>query len=334
MRTVALEEHFTVPSLVARYLSREVIARRGFGPRTLLPGRANPLDLLPEIGEKRLSSMDAAGITVQVLSSSGPGADLVDGADGVTLARNTNDALAEAIARHPDRFAGFAQLPMREPEAAAAELTRTVRELGFLGALINGTTQDDFLDHPRFAPILAAAEALDVPIYLHPHLAPEAVRKAYYGNLPSNSGAVLETAGWGWHSETAIHVLRLVLSGVLDRHRQLKLIIGHMGEGLPMMLARCDQVFEAYIPHLSRSISRTILDQVWVTTSGIFSEPPFLAALLTFGIDRIMYSVDYPYAPNERGRAFLETLSLAPADLAKLAHANADRLLGLAATVA
>jgi hypothetical protein len=242
--------------------------------------------------------------------------------------------LAEAIARHPDRFAGFAHLPMRAPEAAAVELTRAVRELGFLGALINGTTQDDFLDHPRFGPILAAAEALNVPIYIHPHLAPAAVRNAYYGGLPSNSGAVLEAAGWGWHSETAIHVLRLVLSGALDRHRKLKLIIGHMGEGLPMMLARCDQVFEAYVPHLSRPISRAIVDQVWITTSGIFSEPPFLAALLTFGIDRIMYSVDYPYAANERGRAFLEKLALAPADLAKLAHANADRLLGLAATAA
>jgi uncharacterized protein len=333
MRVVTLEEHFTVPSLVARYISREAIARRGFAPRTVLPGRANPLDLLPEIGEQRLSGMDQAGITLQVLSASGPGADLVDGADGVALARQTNDALAQAIARHPGRFAGFAHLPMREPEAAATELTRAVRELGFLGALINGTTQDHFLDHPRFAPILTAAEALDVPIYLHPHLAPEAVRKAYYGDLPSNSGAVLEAAGWGWHSETAIHVLRLVLSGTLDRHRKLKLIIGHMGEGLPVMLARCDQVLEAYITHLSRSVSRTILDQVWITTSGIFSEPPFLAALLTFGIDRIMYSVDYPFADNARGRAFLEKLALAPADLAKLAHANADRLLGLTAKV-
>ena len=329
MRVVTLEEHFTVPALVARYVSREAITRRGFAPRTVLPGRVNPLDLLPEIGEKRLASMDAAGITVQVLSSSGPGADLVDGADGVALARATNDALAQAIAHHPDRFAGFAHLPMREPEAAAAELTRTVRELGFLGALINGTTEDRFLDDARFEPILAAAEALDVPIYLHPHLAPEAVRATYYGNLPSHAGTVLETSGWGWHSETAIHVLRLVLSGTLDRHRKLKLIIGHMGEGLPMMLARCDQVLEAYIPHLARSVSQTILDQVWITTSGIFSQPPLLAALLTFGSDRVMYSVDYPYAANERGRAFLAQLALAPADAAKLAHANADRLLGL-----
>ena len=168
-----------------------------------------------------------------------------------------------------------------------------------------------------------------MPIYIHPHLAPEAVRKVYYGNLPSNTGNVLEAAGWGWHSETAIHVLRLVVSGTLDRHPKLKLIIGHMGEGLPVMLARCDQVFEASIAHLARPISRTILDQVWITTSGIFSEPPFLAALLTFGIDRILFSVDYPYAPNARGQAFLKSLSLSPADLAKLAHGNADRLLGL-----
>src|SRR5262249_21242120 len=125
MRVVTLEEHFTVPALVARYVSREAITRRGFAPRTLLPGRVNPLDLLPESGEKRLASMDAAGIAVQVLSSPGPGAALVDGADGVALARATNDALAQAIAHHPDRFAGFAPLPMREPEAAAAELTRT-----------------------------------------------------------------------------------------------------------------------------------------------------------------------------------------------------------------
>jgi predicted TIM-barrel fold metal-dependent hydrolase len=328
MRVVALEEHFSVPALSGR-IGEAAIARRGYRRRNVLPGRPNPLELLPEIGEMRLAAMDEAGITMQVLSVSGPAADLVAGAEGNALAGDLNDALAAAIGRHPDRFAGFAHLPMRDPEAAARELTRSVRELGFHGALINGTTEDRFLDDSRFDPILSAAERLGVPIYLHPHLAPEAVRQLYYDNLPSNSGAVLEAAGWGWHSETAIHVLRLVLSGTLDRHPRLKLIIGHMGEGLPAMLARCDQVFEGYIAHLSRPISQTILEQVWITTSGIFTEPPFLAALLTFGIDRILFSVDYPYASNARGRDFLRALALSPADRAKLAHGNADRLLGL-----
>ena len=154
MRTVALEEHFTVPSLVRR-ISPDAISRRGFGKRTTVPGRVNPVDLLPEIGATRLAAMDASGISVQVLSTSGPGADLVDGAEGVAIAREMNDALAEAIARHPDRFEGFAHLPMREPEAAAVELVRSVKTLGFRGALINGMTNDRFLDDRRFESILA-----------------------------------------------------------------------------------------------------------------------------------------------------------------------------------
>jgi predicted TIM-barrel fold metal-dependent hydrolase len=168
-----------------------------------------------------------------------------------------------------------------------------------------------------------------VPIYLHPHIPPEEVRRAYFSDLPQGAGRVLETAGWGWHSETAVHVLRMVVAGTLDKHPRLKLIVGHMGEMLPMMLARADQVFALDIDHLKRPVSRTILDQVWITTSGIFDEPPFLAALLTFGIDRIMFSVDYPYAPDALGRRFLDRIALAPADMAKLSHGNADALLKL-----
>jgi uncharacterized protein len=330
MRVVALEEHFTAPALVRR-IEPALISRRGFRPRKAPKSGPNPIELLPEIGERRLRSMDAAGITVQVLSNTGPGPDLVAGADGVALAREMNDHLAAAIGRHPDRFAGFAVLPMQSPDAAANELQRAVKELGFLGALINGTTEGRFLDHPSYDGVLAAAADLDVPIYIHPHLAPEPVRQAYFAELEPGAARVLEAAGWGWHSETAIHVLRLVLSGALDRHRTLRLIIGHMGEMLPMMMARADEVFSLDIDHLQRPITRTILDQVWLTTSGIFSEPPFLAALLTFGIDRIMFSVDYPYAPNEKGRAFLDRITLAPADMAKLTHANADALLKLKA---
>jgi uncharacterized protein len=310
MRTVAIEEHFTAPALTSR-IDPSAISRRGFRKRTAPPTGPNPLELLPEIGERRLQSMDEAGITVQVLSSTGPGPDLVAGADGVAMSREINDYLAAAVARRPDRFAGFATLPMQEPDAAANELARAVKELRFLGALINGTTDGRFLDHP--------------------HLPPEPVRQAYFSELPAGPARVLETAGWGWHSETAIHVLRMVIAGTLDRHPRLKLIIGHMGEMLPMMLARIDDVFALDIDHLKRPVSRAILDQVWITTSGIFTEPPFLAALETFGINRILFSVDYPYAPNPKGRAFLDGLSLAPADMAKLAHANADTLLKLKA---
>jgi uncharacterized protein len=330
MRVVTLEEHFTVPALVRR-INPAAISARGFGPRRQPPAGPSPIELLPEIGERRLQSMDEAGITVQVLSNSGPGPDLVPGADGIAIAREMNDYLAAAIARHPDRFAGFAVLPTQSPDAAAAELVRAVKDLHFVGALIGGTTDGRFLDHPSYDALLTAAEQLDTPIYIHPHLAPEAVRKAYFSDLPDGADRVLETAGWGWHSETAIHILRLVVAGTLDRHPRLKLIIGHMGEMLPMMLARADEVFALDIGHLKRPVSRTIFDQVWITTSGIFTEPPFIAALETFGIDRIMFSVDYPYAPNANGRAFLDRLSISPADMAKLTHGNADALLKLKA---
>ena len=166
--------------------------------------------------------------------------------------------------------------------------------------MVNGTTEGRFLDHPSYDGLLAAAVELDVPIYIHPHIPPEPVRQAYFSDLPEGAGRVLETAGWGWHSETAVHLLRMVLAGTLDKHPRLKIIIGHMGEMLPMMMARIDEVFVHDIGHLKRPISRTILDQVWLTTSGIFDQPPFICALLTFGIDRIMFSVDYPFAPNER----------------------------------
>jgi predicted TIM-barrel fold metal-dependent hydrolase len=330
MRVVALEEHFTVPDLVKR-IDPAVIKARGFVPRKIPKDRPAPAELAPEIGERRLKSMDEAGITVQVLSNSGPGPDLVPGADGIAMAREMNDHLAQACARHPDRFAGFAVLPLCSPEACAAELTRCVKELGFLGALVNGTTEGRFLDHPGYDDLLAQAVALDVPIYIHPHIPPAPVREAYYAGLEQGAARVLGTAGWGWHSETAIHILRMVLAGTLDRHRKLKIIIGHMGEMLPVMLARIDVVSTLDIDHLQRPIGQTILEQVWLTTSGIFTEPPLLAAMQTFGIDRIMFSVDYPYAPNAAGRRFLDRISLSPADMAKLTHGTADSLLKLKA---
>ncbi|WP_204376109.1 amidohydrolase family protein [Hymenobacter coccineus] len=200
---------------------------------------------------------------------------------------------------------------------------------GFVGALLSGTINGLFLDDPQFAPLLARAEALGVPLYLHPGIPPQAVRDAYYSHLPHGLDQRLAMAGFGWHAETAVHVLRLVLSGTLDRYPRLQLIIGHMGETLPVMMARCDQVMPQAETQLPRTVSQTLRDQVYLTTSGIFTSPPLEAALATFGLDRILFSIDYPFAPNAPGKAFLDGLQMPPADLEKLAHGNADRVLKL-----
>lgn len=324
MRIVALEEHFTAPALVRR-IDPDAIARRGFPPDL----HAAIGQKMADLGALRIADMDEAGITVQVLSASGPGADLLDGNAGIAFARDINDHLAKAVAAQPDRLAGFAHLPMRTPPAAADELERAVGDHGFRGALINGLTEDRFLDDPRFDPILARAAALDVPLYLHPNLPPQSVREAYYSGLPDITGFRLASASWGWHSELALHVLRLVVSGALDRHRKLKIIVGHMGEGLAAMLARADRTLADHVPHLSRSVAQTIHDQLWVTSSGLFTQPPLDVALAVFGIDRVMFSIDYPIVGNRIGRRFLDSLKMPAADLEKFAHGNADRLLKL-----
>lgn len=204
-----------------------------------------------------------------------------------------------------------------------------MNELGFRGAMINGTTRDRFLDDAAFAPILSRAEELDLPLYLHPGMPPAAVRRTYYEGLPGKAGALLASAGFGWHAETAIHVLRLAMSGTFERHPRLKVIIGHMGEMLPVMLDRIDDLARSGIG-LGRPLADVILRHVHITTSGVFTQPPFVAALMTFGADRILFSVDYPYSENAKGRHFLDALVASPEDKARIAHLNAERLLKIA----
>ena len=320
MRVVALEEHFLVPELIDREF-RAI----GDGINWLSPELS---DALSDLDQKRIADMDENGITQQIISTSMPGADLLDGSAAIRFAQSTNDRLAEAVRQNPARFGGFAHLPMRAPEAAADELERAVRQLDFCGAMVNGLTQGRFLDHSSFTPILERASYLKVPLYLHPNVPPQSVNDAYFSGLPGKSGPILAAAGFGWHSETAIHVLRLVLAGVFERFDQLTLIIGHMGEMLPFMLARADSALSRH-GGLSAPVSETILKHVYITTSGFFTTPPFLNALMTFGADRIMFSVDYPYSANVSGADFLKTLPVSPADLRKIAFENADRVLGL-----
>jgi predicted TIM-barrel fold metal-dependent hydrolase len=325
MRIVALEEHISIAPLVAELESKAVVPRERGGNAVALKAE------LEDTGELRLGSMDKAGITFQVLSVPGFGASQLAPDASPSFARRYNDALAAVVKTRPDRFASFAHVPMNAPEAAADELERAVRELGLLGVMISGQTQGKFLDDPMYAPILSRAEALDVPIYIHPAPPPASVHAAYYAGLSPRVSTAFATSGWGWHAETAVHVLRMVLTGTLDRHPRLKLIIGHMGEGLPTMLARCDDAMKQSMTGLPRTVSQTILDHVTITTSGFFTLPPFLAALLTFGADRILFSVDYPFAKNDDARAFLDTLPVTPDDKVKIAHGNADRLLKLSA---
>jgi uncharacterized protein len=325
MRIVALEEHLSFPSFTAE-IAPEAIERRGFRDGS---GPGTQVGALNDVGAARIAAMDEAGITVQVLSVVGPGADILPPNAGPAFAERYNDAVAAIVRGRPDRFAAFAHLPLTAPATAADELDRAVSELGFCGALINGVTDGKFLDDPMFEPILARAEALDVPLYIHPGIPPESVRRAYYDGFDPAVSYALAAAGWGWHAETAVHVLRLVLAGSLDRHPRLKIIIGHMGEGLPTMMARCDATLGKVTPYLERSISQTILDHVVITTSGFFTLPPFIAAVMTFGIDRILFSVDYPFASNVAARAFLDALPVPSDDRAKIAHGTADAILKL-----
>jgi predicted TIM-barrel fold metal-dependent hydrolase len=321
MRTIALEEHFWTDELAAP-------------PGTGLLARADGAALdrrLRDVGAARLADMDAAGIDVQVLSHVQPAAQGLPGTAGIEAARRANDYLAATVASSAGRLAGFATLPTGSPDEAAEELSRCVSSLGFVGGLVNSTigVNGMFLDDPAFDRLLARFAALDVPLYLHPAQPPQAVRSALYDGLAAPVAGALATNAWGWHAEAGLHTLRLAASGALARHPGLRLIIGHCGEMIPFMLDRVDDMMPRSVTGLDEEISGYIQRHVWVTTSGMFSVPPVLCALSVFGVDRVLFSVDYPFADNRRGREFLDALPLAPADRAKVAGANAAALLGL-----
>ena len=256
-----------------------------------------------------------------------PATQQLDAAVAVPLARDANDRLAAAVAAHPGRFAGFATLPTADPAAAAAELDRAVTSLGFKGAMIHGHTRGRFLDDRAYLPILERAAVLDVPIYLHPTFPAPQVMQAYYGGFDAPVSGALATAGWGWHAETGLHALRMVLGGVFDRFPRLRVIVGHMGEHIPFSLARADERLSPVATHLNRRVGEYFQENFYITTSGYFTDPPLLCALMVLGADRIMFSVDYPYSDNAAGRAFLDRAPISAADREKIAHGNAERLL-------
>jgi predicted TIM-barrel fold metal-dependent hydrolase len=323
VRIIAVEEHFTTPAFVAgpgkttteRFLER--------------PNGRKLVERLADLGDKRIAEMDADGIDMQVLSLNSPGVEQSEQADAIACAQDANDLLAAAIKMHPTRLAGLASLPIQAPEEAAGELERCVRVHGFKGANINGHTRGGYLDEARFAPIFECADRLGVPIYLHPTVPPKEVVDAVYGGFSAAVSGVLAANGWGWHIETAVHVLRLVLGGVFDRHPKLQVVVGHLGETLPFMLQRLNRTLPKQMTKLDRPIADYLRQNLHYSFGGFNFMPTFLNLLLEVGVERIMFSVDYPYGTMEEARSFLQHLPVSDADRENIAHGNAERLFAL-----
>ncbi|TNH04376.1 amidohydrolase [Testudinibacter sp. TR-2022] len=343
MKIITVEEHVLHPALAQAALPATAAAApylRDWGSRVTdgadvadwsrphIVAAPESMQLLFDMDAGRLQHMDAAGIDMQVLSVGGA-PQMAAMPQAAALHRAANDAMAEAAAKHPGRFAAFATLPWQDTEAAVRELERAVKELGFKGALINGRPDADFLDHPRFAPLLAAFSDLQVPLYVHPGLPVEAVRQAYYTGFDKEVDARLAMFGWGWHNEAGIQVLRMLLGGCFDRHPNLQVISGHWGEMLPFYLQRLDDSLPQAATGLGRSLTQTYREQVYVTPSGMLTLPHFLFIRELMGSERILYSIDYPYQSLDGARSWLENLPVSDAEKALIAHQNAQKLLKL-----
>jgi predicted TIM-barrel fold metal-dependent hydrolase len=317
MKVIAIEEHM---------LPHDIVEAAGIDLGIRAGKRAAQLD---DVGEGRLAVMDAAGIDVQVLSALGYFVQGLEPAESVRWSRKLNDRLATTVADNPDRFRAFASLPMTDPAAAVDELSRSVEELGFVGAMIHGQTHGIFLDHPSVRPILAAAARLDVPIYVHPAPPPRIIEDVYYSGLPPEISACLSTSGWGWHAECGMHVLRMVVAGVFEELPELKIITGHMGEGIPFHLDRIQSMLGPVVTGQSLSISDTLRRNLYLTTSGYNFDVPLLCALSVFGADHIMFSVDHPFGDSQKATDYLMSAPLKPGDREKIANGNAESLLRL-----
>jgi predicted TIM-barrel fold metal-dependent hydrolase len=323
MRVITLEEHFATPLFLdgpGQDLKNAALKFEGRALKLLEP--------LCDIGDKRIAAMDAAGIDFQMLSLTSPGTEQLDATEALALTRDTNDALAEAVKKHPNRFGGFAALPTMLPDKAAEELERRVSAGGFKGAVINGHVRGRYLDDKFFWPILECAEALNVPIHIHPTKPPQAVFDVYYGGFSPLVSDLFGSPGWGWHIETAVHVLRLILGGAFDRFPKLQLVIGHLGEGLMSLFQRLDAMTPA-MTKLKRPMTSYLRENVHYTVSGFNFPATFLNLLLEVGVSRIMFSADHPYQSMVKARAFLDQLPVSEADRERIAHGNAEKLFGV-----
>ncbi len=282
-----------------------------------------------DLGRGRIKAMDAAGIDVQVLSVTSPGVQIYDAEQGSDLAQSINEQLSKAVNKHPDRFAGLAAIAPQNPAGAAQELERAVVQLGLKGAIVNSHTKGEFLDEKKFWIIFEKAHELDVPIYIHPRTpAPDMVKpfQKYFG---------LEAAAFGFPVDASLHALRLILSGVFDDYPRLKIVLGHMGEGLPFWLPRIDkkmalfQSIKAPARTLRKKPSEYFRENFYITTSGMNYEHPLALAHKVMGPDRILFAVDYPFEESEEPVAFMDAAPFSDEDKRKMYHKNAEKVFKL-----
>lgn len=291
------------------------------------------LDLFPpKVGRKLLSldgerirDMDEAGVRLQVVSHN-PAA----GALPLDMCVQANNQLHEATLKHPDRLAALAALPMNDPMAAAEELTRCVQDMKFVGALVSNHADGQYYDDPRYWPVFERAQDLDIPIYLHPTFATEAKMADFKGHFNHAAAEAMSAYAWGWHSEVGVHFLRLFASGLFDRLPRLKIILGHNGEMLPYMVDRIER-FSGQWGERERSFRTVWTQNIWVTTSGMFTLAPLLCLLRTVKIDRVLFSIDYPFEDNMEGRRFMDAIResglVSDEHLEMIAYRNAESLL-------
>jgi len=329
VRIVALEEHFVVPELLSAW-SRIPESQRdpvsGFGDDPLA-------QRLRDVGDRRVADMDGQGVDVQVLSLNTPGVQNLGPADAVVVAQEANDALAGIVGGRPERFQAFAAVPTPDPAAAPGELERAITRLGFRGGLLNGRTGTTNMDAPQYDDLYAAAERLGAPLYLHPQTPVAAVRSAYYSGFGDPVDFLFANFGIGWHYETGVQLLRLIFSGVLDRHPSLQLIVGHWGEVVLFFLERTAMMQHAGL-HLDRPLADYFRQNVWVTGSGVLSDRYLRWTAEVVGTDRILYATDYPFIDTGAGRAraFLEHAPLTDEEKTAIGSGNWERLVGQLST--
>jgi 2,3-dihydroxybenzoate decarboxylase len=286
-----------------------------------------------EITGKRIELMDEAGIEKTILSLTSPAIQaILDANEAFETAKRLNDYIATQIRDHKDRFESFAALPTQDPAAAAAELHRCMKDYGFVGALINGFCQIGdpnvpiFLDDPRYIEFWGEVSKLDVPIYIHPRITIDAVRKAEF-----EGHTWMTTGGWGWHVQTGTHILRLIGSGLFDRFPNLQIVIGHMGELLPMFIWRTTNRKETHVRDCKavRPIREYFERNIHITTSGNCSTPALMCAMMEMSTDRIMFSTDYPYETMKQNSDWFDNIPFSYVDKLKMGRTNAEKLFKL-----